>query len=71
MTSQISVGVTVNGEEKYFAEAPTMTELLAEMGLPEKGIAVAVDGVLFPRGRWAEKIGKGAEIEILTAVQGG
>ncbi|MCK0090287.1 sulfur carrier protein ThiS [Rhodococcus sp. HNM0563] len=71
MTNQISVGITVNGEEKYFADEPAMTDLLAEMGLPEKGIAVAVDGVLFPRGRWSEKIGKGAQVEILTAVQGG
>lgn len=71
MTNSLSVGVTINGEEKYFAEAPTMSELLAELGLPEKGIAVAVDGAVFPRSRWSEKVGRGARIEILTAVQGG
>ncbi|MEE2031005.1 sulfur carrier protein ThiS [Rhodococcus chondri] len=71
MTNPVSVGVTVNGEEKYFAEAPTMTEVLAELGLPEKGIAVALDGAVFPRGRWSEKVGRGARIEIITAVQGG
>ncbi|MDV2474427.1 sulfur carrier protein ThiS [Rhodococcus zopfii] len=71
MTNPISVGITVNGEDHYFAEAPTVTELLAQLGLPEKGIAIAVDGAVFPRGRWSEPVGKGWQIEILTAVQGG
>lgn len=71
MTNQIPVGVTVNGEDKDFAEAPTMSELVAGMGLPERGIAVAVDGVVFPRSRWTERIVAGSQIEILTAVQGG
>lgn len=71
MTNQVSVGITVNGEDKYYEKAPTMSELLAELGLPDKGIAVAVDGVVFPRGRWSEQVGRGARIEILTAVQGG
>ncbi|KDQ00896.1 thiamine biosynthesis protein ThiS [Rhodococcus qingshengii] len=48
-----------------------MTELLTHLELPSKGIAVAVDGALFPRGRWDESVGRGWEIEILTAVQGG
>lgn len=71
MTKSVGVGITVNGEDKEFAVAPTMAELLADMGLPEKGIAVAVDGVVFPRSRWAEQVPAGARIEILTAVQGG
>ncbi len=71
MTNRTPVGVTVNGEDMDFAVAPTMSELLAERGLPEKGIAVAVDGVVFPRSRWAEQVAPGTRIEILTAVQGG
>ncbi|MEU5842334.1 sulfur carrier protein ThiS [Rhodococcus sp. NPDC047139] len=71
MTNEVSVGITVNGEDKYYDTAPTVSQLLNELGLPEKGIAVAVDGVVFPRGRWSEPVGRGATIEILTAVQGG
>ncbi|WP_241387628.1 sulfur carrier protein ThiS [Rhodococcus sp. CH91] len=71
MTNDVSVGITVNGEDKIYEAAPTVSQLLSELGLPEKGIAVAVDGVVFPRGRWSEPVARGARIEILTAVQGG
>ncbi|MBS9375607.1 sulfur carrier protein ThiS [Rhodococcus sp. B50] len=71
MTNEVSVGITVNGEDKYYDAAPTVSQLLNELGLPEKGIAVAVDGVVCPRGRWSEPVSRGANVEILTAVQGG
>ncbi|UYP18300.1 sulfur carrier protein ThiS [Rhodococcus sp. Z13] len=71
MSDQVAVGITVNGEDKTYATAPTVAELLAELGLPEKGIAVAIDGAVCPRGRWSEPVNRGANIEILTAVQGG
>ncbi|NMM90022.1 thiamine biosynthesis protein ThiS [Rhodococcus sp. SRB_17] len=71
MSEQIPIGITVNGEDLEFDRAVTVTELLAHRGLPSKGIAVAVDGALFPRGRWDESVERGWEIEILTAVQGG
>ena len=39
---------------------------------PRRGIAVAVDGSVVPRARLAETIlVEGAEVEIVTAVQGG
>jgi len=40
--------------------------------VPEKGIAVAVDGTVLPKSRWdLTTVEKGSKIEILTAVQGG
>ncbi|QIS23192.1 sulfur carrier protein ThiS [Nocardia terpenica] len=71
MTATIPVGVTVNGRDHEFAEPPTVRELLERLGLPCRGVAVAVDGAVFPRSRWDERVGRGWEIEVLTAVQGG
>ncbi|MFX1783665.1 sulfur carrier protein ThiS [Prescottella equi] len=65
------IGITVNGEDREFDGPLTVTELLERLELPQRGIAVAVDGAVFPRGRWTELVGRGWEIEILTAVQGG
>lgn len=69
--SSIPVGVTVNGEDHTFDAPLTMRELLGRLDLPEKGIAIAVDGAVFPRGRWDEQVQRGSTIEVLTAVQGG
>ncbi|WP_137724043.1 sulfur carrier protein ThiS [Prescottella subtropica] len=65
------IGIAVNGEDREFDGPLTVTDLLERLDLPQRGIAVAVDGAVFPRGRWAENVGRGWEIEILTAVQGG
>lgn len=70
MTS-IPVAITVNGEEHEFATAPSVREVLELLNLPCKGIAVAVDGALFPKSQWDEPVGRGWELEVLTAVQGG
>ncbi len=63
------IGITVNGEDREFDGPLTVTELLERLELPQRGIAVAVNGAVFPRGRWTESVGRGWEIEILTAVQ--
>lgn len=67
----IPVGVTVNGTDHVFAEPLTVRELLERLDLPCRGVALAVDGALFPKSRWDEPVGRGWEIEVLTAVQGG
>lgn len=65
------IGVSVNGEEHLLGAPMTVAQLLNHLGLPERGVAVAVDGAVFPRGRWAEPVESGWDIEVLTAVQGG
>jgi len=64
--------VRVNGTERDVADGATVADLLAAMELPAAGIAVAVDGELVGRAWHAGTVlAPGAEIEILTAVQGG
>nr|WP_115967225.1 sulfur carrier protein ThiS [Rhodococcus sp. (in: high G+C Gram-positive bacteria)] len=64
--------ITVNGEQHSLAEGLTMRQLLGTLSMPEKGIAVAVDGTVLPKSRWdVTTVEKGWTIEILTAVQGG
>ena len=41
------------------------------LGFPERGIAVAVDGEVVSRRDWSSPLIDGAEVEVLTAVQGG
>ncbi|MET4612198.1 sulfur carrier protein [Rhodococcus sp. PvR044] len=67
----VNIGITVNGEDHQLSEPLTVAQLLEHLGLPSQGIAVAVDGAVFPRASWDTPVGKGWEIEILTAVQGG
>jgi sulfur carrier protein len=67
----IPIGVTVNGEDHEFAESLTVRELLTHLNLPSQGVALAVDGAVFPKSHWDEPVGRGWNIEVLTAVQGG
>ncbi|MGB8405016.1 MAG: sulfur carrier protein ThiS [Mycobacterium sp.] len=63
--------VTVNDEDMQVGEHTTVTELLDTLGLPDKGIAVAVDWTVVPRSQWGTALTDGAKIEVVTAVQGG
>lgn len=62
--------LTVNGEPVHTQEV-TVEELVAEIGAPETGTAVAVDGDVVPRSQWGMKLHDGAVVDVLTAVQGG
>jgi sulfur carrier protein len=67
--------VLVNGEVREFPDALTIAELVAEEA-PElaggRGVAVAVDAEVVPRGAWAEtRLEDGQRVELLAAMQGG
>ncbi|SHE77516.1 sulfur carrier protein [Streptoalloteichus hindustanus] len=64
--------VRVNGEDREFAEAATVADVLVAFGTPAAGVAVAMDGDVVPRGVWqSTPLRDGATVEVLTAVQGG
>ncbi len=66
--------VHVNGERRDVGDGTTVAALVAS-ARPERtgrGVAVAVDAEVVPRGRWEKhELHDGARVEILTAVQGG
>ena len=64
--------VRVNGAPRTVVDGATVADLLAVLGMPASGIAVAVDGEVCTRARHDRTVlVPGADVEILTAVQGG
>lgn len=64
--------VWINGKPGELADDARVPDALALLGVPGTGVAVAVDGVVVPRGAWpATVLADGARVEVLTAVQGG
>jgi len=64
--------LTVNGEVHQIADASTVADLLTSAGAPDRGSAVAVDGVVVPRSEWqTRRLQPGQRVELVHAVQGG
>ena len=64
--------ISVNGQPRDLAGA-TVAEVVDALGLPShRGVAVAVDAEVGPRGEWpARVLPAGARVEVLSAMQGG
>ncbi len=63
--------VTVNDQELEVDQNTTVAALLESMGVPDRGVAVAVNLAVLPRSEWDAAVPPGARVEVLTAVQGG
>jgi sulfur carrier protein len=63
--------IRVNTEPLEVDDQTTVAALLQSLGYPDRGIAVAVDQALLPRSAWATTLSDGAQLEVVTAVQGG
>jgi sulfur carrier protein len=66
--------IILNGEDSNVRAGEPLSAVLALLGLPTdaRGVAVAVDGQVIPRARWAAfALPDGARVEVLTAMQGG
>ena len=68
----VPIRVHVNGAPRDFAAAPTFEEMLAELELAGRRIAVERNGEIVPRSRFADtKLADGDRIEVVVAVGGG
>ncbi|ASO18041.1 sulfur carrier protein [Actinoalloteichus hoggarensis] len=66
------MNVLINGVDRELADGATVADAVQVCDAPRSGVAVAVDGSVVPKTRWAEvTLRPGAAVELLTAVQGG
>ncbi|GAB3884227.1 sulfur carrier protein ThiS [Terrabacter terrigena] len=64
--------IQLNGAERLVRPGTTVRDLLDELGLESRGIAVALDHVIVPRSAWAATVvAVGARVDVVTAMQGG
>jgi sulfur carrier protein len=66
--------IVVNGRPRELPSGTTVSALLEALDVPggERGVAIAVDAEVVPRGEWATTtLGEGARVEVLRAIQGG
>jgi sulfur carrier protein len=65
--------VTINGERRDLGRSATIETAVRAIGAPDgRGVAVALDGEVVPRGEWAStEVHDGQQVEVLHAVQGG
>ena len=68
----MTVDVTINGRPRCVAAELSVEELVDSLSAARRGVAVAVNGTVVPRSRWAVvALADGDTDEVLTATQGG
>lgn len=70
----MSTRVVLNGEPAELPDGASVAVAVHRAGVHEqaRGVAVAVDGEVVPRGEWEHtRLADGGRVEVLRAVQGG
>ena len=66
------MNVVLNGSPRELADGATILDILALLDAPDRGVAVAIDAEVVPRGEWeGVTLHEGARVEVVQAVQGG
>ena len=64
--------LTVNGEARTLPEPLTVAELLTELGMAGRRIALELNGEILPRGEFGKTLlASGDTLEIVQAIGGG
>lgn len=68
----MSIEITVNGQRREFESESTISQLLGQLNLDSRAIAVEVNQILVPRDQHQQtRIVSGDVLEIVTLVGGG
>lgn len=66
------MNIEINGTNHEVSDTCTLADALSAHPVPDRGVAVALNGSVVPRAAWPRtELRPDARVEILTAVQGG
>ena len=68
------MNIVVNGEPRELGAGATVATVVEMLDVAPngRGVAVALDGEVVSRGRWADtRLSEGSTVEVLAAIQGG
>ncbi len=66
------IQISVNGRPLKLPAGSLVTDLVAVLGVPERGIALALNGEVVPKSIWsATVLLAGAKVEVVTIAAGG
>ncbi|HEY3331513.1 MAG TPA: sulfur carrier protein ThiS [Capsulimonadaceae bacterium] len=66
------ITITVNGDERQLNNPKTLSEFLAECGIPERIVVIEHNGVIIARPKFGETtIQEGDNLEIVQMMAGG
>ncbi len=68
------MNVSLNGEPRVIDDGACVADAASHAGIDdgERGVAIAVDGLVIPRSRWAQTpLVEGQRIEVVRATAGG
>jgi sulfur carrier protein len=72
MGATISIAITVNGEARQVAVGASLSDLLAQLGLDIRKVAVERNLEIVPRSRYAATaMAEGDQLEIVHFIGGG
>ena len=64
--------ILVNNKETELVQGNTIANLASQLGLPEKGVAIALNNRMIPRAQWAEQtLQTNESLVIIKAACGG
>ncbi|MGU5715303.1 sulfur carrier protein ThiS [Aeromonas taiwanensis] len=68
----MTLTIRLNDKAQSLAAGQSVADLLAAQGVNPQGVAVALNGAVLPRSRWAEtRLNDGDELHLFTAIAGG
>ncbi|MHB8352847.1 MAG: sulfur carrier protein ThiS [Burkholderiales bacterium] len=66
------IQLTINGQDRRFETAPTVAQVISQLALTQRRIAVERNGEIIPRSRFDETLlATGDRLEVVVAVGGG
>ena len=70
--TRTSITIVVNGEPHEAASGASLADAVALLTTAQSGVAAAVNGEVIRRAEWQQtQLSDGAEVEVVTATQGG